>query len=84
MAVEKTIGGVLGERVRELRKKRRLTQVEFAERCGVPQSRISSIESGAHVPNIETVLRLARALDCKVSRLMAAFDETELSALLSK
>ena len=84
MDVERTIGGVLGERVRELRKKRGLTQVEFSERCGVPQSRISAIENGTRVPNVETVLRLARALNCRVSTLMAAFDDEDLSSLLSR
>lgn len=84
MTVTPTIGGLLGERVRELRKKRGLTQVEFSELCGVPQSRISAIENGSRVPNVETVLRLARALDCKVTALMSVFDEATLSSLLSK
>lgn len=42
------------------------------------------IEHGTRVPNVETVLRLARALNCKVSVLMAAFDREDLSELLSK
>jgi putative transcriptional regulator len=70
--------------VRELRKKRGLTQVEFAALCGVPQSRISTIENGSRVPNIETVLRLARALDCRVAALMSVFDTTDLAALLPR
>lgn len=76
MAVAPTIGGLLGERVRELRKKRGLTQVEFAALCGVPQSRISTIENGSRVPNVETVIRLARALGCKVTALMSVFDKS--------
>jgi putative transcriptional regulator len=75
MAVAPKIGELLGERVRELRKKRGLTQVQLSERCGVPQSRISAIEKGSHVPNLETVIRLARALDCKVAALMSVFDK---------
>jgi putative transcriptional regulator len=75
MAVAPTVGELLGERVRELRKKRRLTQVQLAERCDIPQSRISAIEKGSHVPNVETVIRLARALDFKVAVLMSVFDK---------
>jgi putative transcriptional regulator len=75
MAIAPTIGELLGERVRELRKKRGLTQVQLAERCDIPQSRISAIEKGSHVPNIETVIRLARALGCKVVALMSIFDK---------
>jgi hypothetical protein len=33
-------------------------------------------------PNVETVLRLSLALNCKVSTLMSVFDETDLSSLL--
>jgi transcriptional regulator with XRE-family HTH domain len=84
MAVAPTIGGLLGERVRELRKKRGLTQVEFAALCGVPQSRISTIENGSRVPNVETVIRLARALDCRVTALMSVFDKSDLSSFLPK
>src|SRR5258708_5045440 len=78
MAVAPTIGELLGERVRELRKKRGLTQIQLSERCGVPQSRISAIEKGSHVPNVETVIRLARALGCKVTTLMSVFDKGDL------
>jgi transcriptional regulator with XRE-family HTH domain len=84
MAEAPTIGGLLGERVRELRKKRGLTQVEFASLCGVPQSRISTIENGSRVPNVETVLRLAHALGCKVTTLMSVFDKRDLTSLLPK
>jgi len=84
MRTAPTIGGLLGERVRELRKKRGLTQVEFAALCGVPQSRVSTIENGSRVPNVETVLRLAHALGCRVTTLMSVFDEGNLSSLLPK
>jgi transcriptional regulator with XRE-family HTH domain len=84
MAAPPTIGGLLGERVRELRKKRGLTQVEFATLCGIPQSRISTIENGSRVPNVETVLRLASALGCKATVLMSVFDNRDLSSLLPK
>lgn len=84
MALAPTIGGLLGERVRELRKKRGLTQIEFAVLCGIPQSRISTIESGSRVPNLETVLRLAQALGCKVTLLMSVFDNRDMSSLLSR
>jgi transcriptional regulator with XRE-family HTH domain len=84
MAIGPTIGGLLGERVRELRTKRGLTQVEFAALCGIPQSRVSTIEKGSRVPNVETVLRLAQALGCRVTALMSVFDKRDLSSLLPK
>jgi len=84
MASTRTSGELLGERVRELRQKRGLTQVDLGERLGLPQSRVSEIEKGSRVPNLETILRLALALGCKVSVLMAAFDKEDLARLLPK
>lgn len=84
MTAARTAGEVLGERVRELRQKRGLTQVDLGERLGLPQSRVSEIEKGSRVPNLETILRLALALDCKVSALMAVFDREDLAKVLPK
>lgn len=67
MAVKPTAGAVFGEHLRELRQKRGLTQVALAERCGFPQARISELERGGRTPNLVTIIRLALALECKVS-----------------
>lgn len=84
MPLTRTPGELLGERVRELRQKRGLTQVDLGERLSFPQSRVSEIEKGSRVPNLETILRLALALDCKVSVLMAVFDKEDLAKLLPR
>ena len=75
---------LLGTRIREMRKKRRLTQVMLAETGGIPQSHMSSIERGAMLPNLVTLFRLAAALDCKVSKLVSVFDKEDLGSLFSK
>lgn len=84
MAVARTPGEMLGDRVRELRQKKGLTQVDLSERLGLPQSRVSEIESGVRAPNLVTILRIALALYCKVSALMSVFDKEDLANLLSK
>ncbi len=43
-----------------------LTQKELAERVGTSHSQISRIESGRHRTNLETLLRIAHALDLKL------------------
>ncbi len=61
-------------RLRELRRERKLTQVQLAERCGMPQSTISRIESGSTTGvDFETLDRIAHALEVHPS-LMIAFD----------
>ena len=84
MTTKRTPGETLGDHVRELRQKRGLTQADLAGRLGVPQSRISEIESGSRVPNLVTMLRLAAALDCKPTALLSPFDKLDMSALLRK
>jgi transcriptional regulator with XRE-family HTH domain len=83
MPVEQTPGALFGERVRELRQKRGLTQVDLAQRMELPQSRISEIESGLRAPNLVTILRLAVALECKPSALISVFDRANLDTLLA-
>jgi transcriptional regulator with XRE-family HTH domain len=77
-------GLLLGQRVRELRTKRRLTQQALAESAGIPQTHVSAIELGLMQPNLGTLLRLALALECKVSALVSVFDKEDLSKLLPK
>jgi DNA-binding XRE family transcriptional regulator len=43
-----------------------LTQQQLAERVGTSYSQISRIESGRHVVSIDTLLRIAHALDLKL------------------
>ena len=62
-------------RIRELRREQGLTQVQLAERCGMPQSTISRIESGTTSGvDFETLDRVANALGVHPSELIA-FDE---------
>jgi transcriptional regulator with XRE-family HTH domain len=77
-------GELLGQRLRALRQKKDVTQVELAERSGLPQSHISEIENGVMLPNLATLFRIAAALPCKVSDLVSVFDKEDLSKLLPK
>lgn len=84
MAVARTPGEIFGARVREIRQKRGMTQVELGERLGFQQNRVSEIENGSRSPTLVTILRLAVALQCKPSALLVAFDEEDLAKLLPK
>ena len=78
----RSAGEVFGQRMKEIRQKRGLTQVELSQRSGFSQARVSELERGARMPNLVTILRIAAALDCKVAELMSIFDEEGLSSLL--
>jgi transcriptional regulator with XRE-family HTH domain len=68
-------GVIFGQRLRELRTARNLTQGELAERCGSNHPFISNLERGVKVPSLTMILRLAEALECRATDLIQVFDE---------
>ena len=56
----------LGNRLRELRAERDLTQAGLAEAVGVSRKTINTVENGVFVPSTTLALRLAAALGCRV------------------
>ena len=56
----------IAEQVTEQRKARGLSQMELAEWTGTTQSSIARLESGGRPPRIDTLLRIAEALDCEL------------------
>lgn len=53
---------VFGRRLKELRKKRGLSQKELAAAIGVHQFQISKYETGAYFPTVGNVIEIARFL----------------------
>jgi transcriptional regulator with XRE-family HTH domain len=68
---------LFGRHLRELRLARGLTQKDVEERSGVLVPYLSLLESGARMPTLTTVMRLADALGCKVSELAKPLDGYE-------
>jgi transcriptional regulator with XRE-family HTH domain len=56
----------LARKVAEQRLARELSQAGLAELCGTTQSAIARLESGERPPRIDTLLRIANALDCEL------------------
>jgi transcriptional regulator with XRE-family HTH domain len=52
--------------VAEQRRARELSQRELAELTGTTQSAIARLERGGRPPRIDTLLRIAAALDCEL------------------
>lgn len=64
----------LGEAIRQLRNKRRLSQEDLAHAAGVTTGTISAIERGNSNPTWGTVKRIAEALDVSVPELAKRAD----------
>ncbi|MBQ8459048.1 helix-turn-helix transcriptional regulator [bacterium] len=60
---------LLGKRIRELRKARKLTQEELAEKIGIGTPNISYFETGKFSPAIETLQKIAQALNVEIYEL---------------
>jgi len=61
----------LGERIREQRRSRGLTQEALAETLELSVAYVSLIERGGRNPPYTTVIAIARALDIPASRIVA-------------
>ena len=75
---------MFGERLRELREKRELSLRSLADLAGMSYTYISDLERGLRVPSLTTIIRLAVALDSKVTDLVGMFDKKNLRSLLPK
>lgn len=70
-----------GQRVRELRQAKGLSQEAFADHCGFARSYISRVERGGANPSLDAVEVLAAALDVRVALL---FEKEQQEHLLCR
>jgi transcriptional regulator with XRE-family HTH domain len=60
---------VIGDRLRELREAKKMSQGDIEKRTGLLRCYISRVENGHTVPAIETLEKLARALEIPLYQL---------------
>ena len=66
---------IIGDRLRELREEKKLSQGDIEKRTGLLRCYISRVENGHTVPAIETLEKLARALEVPLYQLFYEGDE---------
>ena len=62
------------EQIKNIRNANNFTQKELANRCGLTQANISNIENGIKKPTIESLRKIANAMD---RRLRISFEDIE-------
>ena len=72
---------VIGNRLKELRESKNLSQGDIEKRTGLLRCYISRVENGHTVPSVSTLERMARALEVPMYRL---FHDGEAPASLRK
>ena len=60
---------IIGDRLRELREEKKLSQGEIEKRTGLVRCYISRVENGHTVPAVETLEKFARALEVPMYQL---------------
>jgi transcriptional regulator with XRE-family HTH domain len=60
---------VIGDRLRELRETKKFSQGDIEKRTGLLRCYVSRVENGHTVPAVETLEKLARALEVPMYRL---------------
>jgi transcriptional regulator with XRE-family HTH domain len=66
---------IIGERLRDLREAKRLSQGDIEKRTGLLRCYISRVENGHTVPAIETLEKMARAMEVPLYQLFYDGDE---------
>src|SRR5258708_16982234 len=66
---------IIGDRLRELREEKKLSQGDIEKRTGLVRPYISRVENNHTVPNIETLEKMARALEFPLYQLFYDGDE---------
>ena len=60
---------IIGDRLRTLREEKNFTQGEVEKRTGLLRTYVSRVENGHAIPSVETLEKLARALEVPIYQL---------------
>jgi len=72
---------IIGDRLRELREERKLSQGDIERRTGLWRSYISRVEHNQTVPSLETLEKFARALEVSIYQLFYDGEQPSLTPL---
>jgi transcriptional regulator with XRE-family HTH domain len=75
---------IVGERLRQIREQKNLSQGDLERKTGLIRSYISRVENGHTVPSLGTLEKLARALDIPLYRFFHDEQESPKEPLLAK
>ena len=65
---------LVGRKIRQLRRQRKLTQVELAEKIGIHQSDLSRMEQGEYKVGLDTLFKILQVFDLKMGEFFGEND----------
>ena len=74
-----SLGDIMQNRLKELRKSKGYTQVSLQMQTGIEQALLSKFENGERVPPTETLLRLAEFYGVSLDYILCRTDNPEIN-----
>ena len=74
-----SLGDVMDNRLKELRKKRGYTQISLQMQTGIEQALLSKFENGERIPPTETLIRLAEFYNVSVDYILCRTNKAEIN-----
>lgn len=71
----------IGERIRQLRKSKHITQTQIYEQTGISSGNLSGIESGKSLPSASAVIELSKILQCSTDYILTGSEHSNSSIL---
>lgn len=75
---------LLGKRVRELRKRKHLTQEKLAEMIGIEPRNLLKIENAQTFPRVQTLQNLVEVLECSPNELFIFEHHNDIEVMRQK
>lgn len=73
----------IGQKIKEFRKKKTLTQEDLAERINITPHHLSAIERGKYYPSLETTILIMNELDCTADDILSCVLKSEYKVTAS-
>lgn len=70
---------LVGRKIRELRKERKLTQVELSSRLGIQQSDLSRMEQGEYRVSLDTLFRILAEFEMSIGEFFEEVAEESIT-----
>ena len=74
-----SLGDVMQNRLKELRKSRGYTQISLQMQTGIEQALLSKFENGERIPPTETLLRLAEFYDVSIDYMLCRTSKPQVN-----
>ncbi len=68
-----------GQKIKEVRKAKKLTQAKLAELAGINEKHVSKIETGVYFPTYKTLSKILKILDLKIDDIGLAQENSVFS-----